>query len=886
MMNGCARFYGKLSVLFAAVLFVAGCGLSLSDSTDGENSDGVFSVDDQQNSSHSIVSHRYVDKKKSLNVKSIETTKNSIFLAGDVTVSEGEINRSFGFVGHYSPEGEERWFKVFEELRPEWPVRNSSINDIHVGPSGHLIAVGGIRRPGNRLSNPWGIAVKTNPGSGQSSIFYMKSQIDGMSRISPLKGQEGFVIASGESDGVALEKFSSVTSEKSQFPPFSVGQIQAAPPNVLITLPSNSGLFYAGLINQSVTLQSAESYFGFSRWDYQPDQEGLSAFENGAGATTKADQTAIIDGVLAEDETVYLTTEGRNTGALLALKLPEEPTDLKSQSLPSGDEVIEIASGPIQDLALGEDWTADEPNSIIGVGQMGPGGSYVFQYQPEGGKLQKTQIIPDGTDMEERFELNAVARGTEDGSIVVAGQTKARNSEIFFATVDGFSTEAAPQRSDGGDDSADCCPSNIPVEGDSCSSECSGCKYGSSDATPPQCGGKTMSCTDGTWERVQHTDPAPGCLDDDGDGVDNYEDNCPSVSNPDQTDSDNDNTGDACDEDSSSSGSSNPQWLRLHVIEDEPVGMYGGRNDPNGFELDAIYVVGSGMDNTVSLDPRKVFVYEERLVQKHGSRKAVRQHIQDQRNLRVTSEDGFPIARQLDSDEVARLGSQSASYGSSKCTLECDGGDDCTWTGFDNKGIVVPLRDWPAISEETDKETGYWETRGLTMTPVQAAPVVKTVEVKLEQPIESEDYKIRVEQPAGERVVENNGSKKTHVCRSSGLYSVALADANTDPASDGDPVSFQTPPEGLLEARPSSRLDQASCRPLFDKIGFANLESNREIGITECGIVQRWEKEAQGEVEPPGGGGRLACNLTDLPKIQNRYNEIMERTCWDFDSAP
>jgi hypothetical protein len=306
--------------------------------------------------------------------------------------------------------------------------------------------------------------------------------------------------------------------------------------------------------------------------------------------------------------------------------------------------------------------------------------------------------------------------------------------------------------------------------------------------------------------------------------------------------------------------------------------MYGGRNDPNGFELDAIYVVGSGMDNTVSLDPRKVFVYEERLVQKHGSRKAVRQHIQDQRNLRVTSEEGFPVARQLDSDEVARLASQSASYGDSKCTVECNGANDCAWTGFDNEGIVVPLRDWPTMPEDTDQQNAYWQTRGLTMTPQQAAPVVKTVEVKLEQPISNEDYTISVEQP--------HGSTATHVCSSSGLYSVALGDSNTDPASDGDPVSFQTPTEELLEARPSSRLDENSCRPSFDKIGFANLETGRDISIAECGIVERWEKEAQGEVELPGNVGRLTCDSEHRPQIQNRYNKIMKHTCWNFDSAP
>ena len=881
-MNGCARFYGKLSVLFAAVLFVAGCGLSLSDSTDSENRKGGFSLDDEQNSSHSVVSHRYIDKKKSLNVKSIETTKDSIFVGGDVTVSKGEISVTFGFVGHYSPEGEERWFKVFEEFRDRGPASGSSINDLHFGPEGNLIAAGGMRRSGSMPADRHAIAVKVKPDSGESSVFFIRDQSEDMSRISALKGRNGFVIAGGGEVGsneLNFRRFLSVTSEPVKLLPSGFSRTQGGPPNLLVTLPSYSGLFYAGLMNQSVTLQSAESYFGLSRWEYQPEKEGLSAFENAAGAIAGADKTALIDGVLAEDETVYLTTEGRNTGGLLPLKLPDEPMDLKYQSLPSGDEVIEIASGPIQDLALGEGWAADEPNSIIGVGQMGPGGSYAFQYQPSKERLRKTQLIPNGTDIEKRFELNAVARGTDDGSIVVAGQTKARNSEIFFATIDGFSTEAAPQRPDRDDEPADCCPSSVTTEGGACSSECTGCQYGSTDATPPECGGKTMSCTDGTWERVQHTDPAPGCFDEDGDGVDNYEDNCPAVPNPDQADSDSDNTGDACDENSSSSGSGNPQWFRLHVIEDEPEGTYGGSNDPNGFELDAIYAEGPGADDsTVLLDPRKVFVYEERLVQKHGSRKAVRQHIQDQQNLRVTSEEGFPVARQLDSDEVARLASQSASYGDSECTVECNGANDCAWTGFDNEGIVVALRDWSTMPEDTDQQNAYWQTRGLTMTPQQAAPVVKTVEVKLEQPISSEDYTISVEQP--------HGSTATHVCRSSGLYSVALGDSNTDPASDGDPVSFQTPTEELLEARPSSRLDENSCRPSFDKIGFANLETGRDISIAECGIVERWEKEAQGEVELPGNVGRLTCDSEHRPQIQNRYNKIMKHTCWNFDSAP
>jgi hypothetical protein len=37
------------------------------------------------------------------------------------------------------------------------------------------------------------------------------------------------------------------------------------------------------------------------------------------------------------------------------------------------------------------------------------------------------------------------------------------------------------------------------------------------------------------------------CLDTDGDGVRDYADNCPTVANPDQTDSDGDGIGDACE---------------------------------------------------------------------------------------------------------------------------------------------------------------------------------------------------------------------------------------------------------------------------------------------------------------------------------------------------
>ena len=42
-------------------------------------------------------------------------------------------------------------------------------------------------------------------------------------------------------------------------------------------------------------------------------------------------------------------------------------------------------------------------------------------------------------------------------------------------------------------------------------------------------------------------DPANGALDFDGDGVENSLDNCPHIENPDQTDSNNDGVGDACD---------------------------------------------------------------------------------------------------------------------------------------------------------------------------------------------------------------------------------------------------------------------------------------------------------------------------------------------------
>lgn len=48
----------------------------------------------------------------------------------------------------------------------------------------------------------------------------------------------------------------------------------------------------------------------------------------------------------------------------------------------------------------------------------------------------------------------------------------------------------------------------------------------------------------------------PGCLDDDGDGVRNRDDNCPSVHNPDQSDIDGDGVGDACDPDIDGDG-----WL-------------------------------------------------------------------------------------------------------------------------------------------------------------------------------------------------------------------------------------------------------------------------------------------------------------------------------------
>jgi hypothetical protein len=60
----------------------------------------------------------------------------------------------------------------------------------------------------------------------------------------------------------------------------------------------------------------------------------------------------------------------------------------------------------------------------------------------------------------------------------------------------------------------------------------------------------TWSCPDGsTWTRPESCGSGNTCTNDDCDydGISNNTDNCPSVYNPAQTDTDNDGTGDACD---------------------------------------------------------------------------------------------------------------------------------------------------------------------------------------------------------------------------------------------------------------------------------------------------------------------------------------------------
>ena len=65
----------------------------------------------------------------------------------------------------------------------------------------------------------------------------------------------------------------------------------------------------------------------------------------------------------------------------------------------------------------------------------------------------------------------------------------------------------------------------------------------------------------------RHADPSnpvsvPGVqcvVDTDGDGVDDARDNCPTVANGDQTDTDNDGIGDACDKDIDNDGVLNAQ---------------------------------------------------------------------------------------------------------------------------------------------------------------------------------------------------------------------------------------------------------------------------------------------------------------------------------------
>jgi cysteine-rich repeat protein len=119
---------------------------------------------------------------------------------------------------------------------------------------------------------------------------------------------------------------------------------------------------------------------------------------------------------------------------------------------------------------------------------------------------------------------------------------------VNFSATDSASQQAlcpvtlvvASQCGDGNIDPGEQCDPGADVAGDCCSADCQREPDGTTCGPAPTCGGPS-SCQSGTCT------PGAGGIDTDGDGVIDCQDNCPTVSNPDQSDIDGDGIGDRCD---------------------------------------------------------------------------------------------------------------------------------------------------------------------------------------------------------------------------------------------------------------------------------------------------------------------------------------------------
>ena len=362
---------------------------------------------------------------------------------------------------------------------------------------------------------------------------------------------------------------------------------------------------------------------------------------------------------------------------------------------------------------------------------------------------------------------------------------------------------------------------------------------------------------------------------------------------------------------------SNPEWVRVHVLEDEP-GDYMGDNDPLGFELDALYVSKSLAGVGEFVDATEAYVYEERLLyqDEYGSRQDVRDALQNDSDGCIPNEDpepgvgngcpgssrgprsignqnGTPVGRKLTGAELEKLNSEETNYGDEQCEVECDPGvsdlldnvDDCRcdtdnpnpkchrWKNWTSKGITVRLDNW----KNDPSPKSYWKKRGIESPQTSSDPIVKTIEIKLEEEIPGPNSEIRVETPFGE------STDGTGTCKSSGSYTVSVGDGNTAPKSNGTTGDPVLPPEGLLEAHPFSQMDE-SCNPELIKPGYHSVE-NRELPIKSCSDIKRFQKEIQREKKAqisPTEKVFLDCN-EHRSEIRERWEKIQSGTCWPFD---